>query len=241
MAAAPKTVVIFDCESDGRPYGCNESRGVNDFKFVQCTCVCALIVPVAQLPSLKGAVQLTCWRDGHGGSDVNPFEPLLQAFDAASIIVGYNAFDFDFPLLWKHYGGQLRPRRTRYFQHRTKCLDMFARLRAVSDIWAKLDDLLKANNLPVKTSNGRHAIHLWENSMRDELEAYCQADVLRTADLALLPQMVFGSEVVPEHVYGLMPMVRAVHGGAASEELDGSAQPQKGGAASEELDGFVVV
>lgn len=212
--APPKTVVIFDCESDGKPrHTYAETRTESDFKYVQCTCACALIVPVAQLPSLEGAVRLTCWRDdeGHGA---NPFEPLLAAFDVALVIVGYNQLEFDFPLLWKHYG---RLQNRRYVQHRVKCLDIFSRLRDVSGHWPRLDDLLIANELPTKCGDGREAIRLWKDGKRSELEAYCQADVQRTTELALLSQMAFGKTVMPEHVYGLLPMLRAVDGSAASD------------------------
>lgn len=217
-ASQPKTVVIFDCESDSRPrarLGDNNSRSEQDFRFVQCTCVCALIVPVAQLPSIEGAVSLTCWRDGPADFSHSPFEPLLEAFDAASIIVAFNALEFDFPLLWKHYG---RRESRRYLEHRIKCLDMFSRLRAVSNHWPKLDDLLVANGLAPKTSDGREAIRMWEANERGALEDYCKADVMRTTELSLLPEMAYGQALMPSHVYGLMPALRAVEGGAALEE-----------------------
>lgn len=215
----PATVVIFDCESDGKPcFGLHSTRNEAEFQYVQCTCVCALIVPIAQLPSLEGAVELTCWRDVAATPSTSPFEPLLKAFDAASIVVGYNAFDFDFPLLWKYYG---RKQNRRYLNHRTKTLDIFARLRAVSGHWPKLDDLLRANDLEPKTSDGKEAIRMWHANDRDGLEAYCQADVQLTAKLALLPEIVFGHTAMPEHVYGLMPMVRAVVGLHAVAEEGG--------------------
>ena len=41
---APKTVVIFDCESDGRPrQSFDNTRSESEFRFVQCTCACALV------------------------------------------------------------------------------------------------------------------------------------------------------------------------------------------------------
>ena len=181
-ADAQKTVVIFDCESDGKPRSSfGDTRALQDFQFVQCTCACALIVPAAQLPSLAGATKLTCWRDvATRRTGANPFEPLLAAFDAASVIVGYNALDFDFPLLWKHYS---KKQSRRYLEHRIKCLDLFSRLRAVSGrLAASLDDLLSGNGLPGEdAATVEQAIrHVAGGHERDELEAYCQADVLRT-------------------------------------------------------------
>lgn len=215
--APPTTAVIFDCESDSKPrHSYGETRNEQEFKFVQCTCACALIVPAAQLPNLEGATKLTCWRDdeAHGR---NPFEPLLAAFDAASVIVGYNALEFDFPLLWKHYS---KKQSRRYLEHRIKCLDLFSRLRAVSGHWPRLDDLLIGNELAAKCGDGREAIRLWQAGKRDELEAYCQADVQRTTELALLPRMAYGMTTMPAHVYGLLPMLQAV-GTAVPEVVDG--------------------
>ena len=207
-AQVARTVVIFDCESDGRPrYSFDNTRSESEFRFVQCTCVCALIVPVAQLPKLDGAREITCWRDVATSPGGNPFEPLLEAFDAASVIVGYNALEFDFPLLLKHYGNK---QSQRYLGHRIKCLDLFARLRMVSNHWPKLDDLLRSNGLATKVANGKEAIRMWQANERGALEEYCKADVSRTAELALLPALTYGLSIMPEHVYGLMPMVRAV-------------------------------
>jgi hypothetical protein len=206
---AQKTVVIFDCESDGRPRSSfGDTRALQDFQFVQCTCACALIVPATQLPSLAGATKLTCWRDVAASPGANPFEPLFEAFDAATVIVGYNALDFDFPLLHKHYARKHGAQR--YLEHRVKCLDLFSRLRAVSNEWPKLDNLLMANGLPVKIGDGKQAIRMWQRNEREELEAYCEVDVLRTAELSLRRQLVFGKATMPEHVYGLMPMLTAV-------------------------------
>ena len=165
-------------------------------------------MPLAQLPSLDNAVELTCWRDVASTPGGNPFAALFEAFDAATVIVGYNAFEFDFPLLYKHYSK--RNGNQRYFAHRIKTLDMFSRLRAVSGHWPKLDDLLRANGLPVKIADGKEAIRMWQANQREELSDYCLEDVRCTARLALLPKMVFGNTTIPDHVYGLMPMVAAV-------------------------------
>ena len=209
-ADAPRTVVIFDCESDGKPrhqFG-ETGRGEQDFRWVQCTCACALVVPLDQLPSLDGAVGITCWRDVAETPGANPFEPLFEAFDAATLIVGFNTFEFDFPLLFKHYSKKTGGRR--YIEHRIKSLDMFSRLRAVTNHWPKLDDLLRANGLPVKIANGREAVRMWQANEREELAEYCMEDVQCTARLALLPSLRFGQTDIPEHVYGLMPALAAV-------------------------------
>lgn len=209
----PRTIVIFSSETDGRPQkelkGFGErANNESDFRYVQCTCACAMIVPINQLPSLKGATELTCWRDVATSPGANPFEPLFEAFDHASIIVGFNQLEFDLPLLFKHYGKGAGG--DRYIGHRIKCLDIFSRLRAVTGHWPELDDLLKTNGLPAKSGDTRQAIRMWDDDFRTKLEGYCRRDVCHTAQLALLPRMRFGQTTIPEHVYGLMPALAAV-------------------------------
>lgn len=198
------TVVVFDCESDSRP-SCTGFRGEQDFAFVQCTCACALILDAVAF-DLEAAKELTCWRDVAPHKGANPFKALLEAFDDADIIVGYNQLEFDMPLLRKHYGtaGQAR-----YAEHRFKCVDIFSRVRAATNQWPKLQDLLLANDLGGKCGSGAGAIKLWEKGLRTELEAYCKMDVRRTAQLALLPRMRFGDMWIPSHVYGIVPAVQA--------------------------------
>ena len=214
MAAAPAaaptaTVVIFDCESDGRP---RRHAGGADFSHVQCTCACAIVVSATVDAWTSGevdlgtALQITCWRDIC--TDGGPFEPLLAAFDAADLIVGYNSLDFDMPLLQKHYSDL-----GRYMRHRIKSLDIFSRVRAVTGLWPKLDALLMANGLQGKSGDGAHAVLLWEADRREELAAYCMQDVLVTAQLAMLPQLQVANHELPGHVFGAAPALLAVVAG----------------------------
>lgn len=207
------TVVVFDCESDGKPTRIGQ-RGEQDFRHVQCTVACAMVLdtsrillPEAARTTLVQAREITCWRDVVPCKGASPFKNLLEAFDQADVIVGYNSLDFDLPLLWKYYGAKGS---RRYMEHRLKSLDIFSRLRAVSNQWPKLEQLLESNQLGSKSGDGAHAITLWEQNKRDELRKYCMQDVRLTAQLALLPRLRMGNLWIPAHVYGVGPAVHAM-------------------------------
>mgnify|MGYP006142899315 CR=1 FL=1 len=189
-------VVVFDCESDGRPTRTG-SYGAPDFTHVQCTVACALVIDARGLAIPEGvkhcldsARKITCWRDVVPRRGASPFHDLFAAFDEADLIIGYNQLDFDFPLLQKYYGrawGQ-----SKYMTHRIKCLDVFQRVRGVLGVWPKLEQLLQANGLDGKSGNGAEAVNMWNEGRRKELQEYCAIDVVRTAQLALLPHMKAG-------------------------------------------------
>lgn len=224
------TCVVFDCESDGKPTS-GPHRGEKDFRYVQCTVACALVLdsdgialPDARDDIIDAGRKITCWRDEVAFKGANPFEPLLKAFDEAEIIVGFNTLAFDFPLLHKHYGGAFG--KTRYQMHRYKALDVFDRLRAVTGAWHSLDSLLTHNGLSTKTGSGAFAVTLWEQQRREELQAYCECDVKLTAQLALLPRLKFPTApVVPSHVYGIGPAMQAAMAARAQVEASKS-QPR---------------
>lgn len=198
-------VVVFDCESDGLPLrGC---RGRTDaFASVQCTVVCAIVLIDGEKEDVC-TTELVIWCDGpvHEGAS-GPFEALFQEFDRADVIIGYNALDFDMPLLAKYYGGGITgpgPGRLRYRQHRLKVLDPFARIRAITELWPKLDKLLVGNGLEAKTSTGAQAVQWWRSGERRLLREYCMADVRCVAQLVELPSLRLDDWVIPSHVYSV--------------------------------------
>ena len=211
------TCVVFDCESDGKPTPAGD-RGEKDFRYVRCTCACTLVVNadnVMRFESAEGLVKesthITFWQDNTTNKGKPPFSLLLDLFDSAEIIVGFNAIDFDFPLLWKHYGNN----RLRYDAHRFKTHDIFTRVRAFTPVWPSLNSLLLENKLATKSGDGANAIKLWEAQRRDELEAYCQKDVLLTLQLALLPRIKYLKQTIPAHVYHLLPALQACYAATA--------------------------
>lgn len=194
-----RTVVVFDCESDGLPLrrsdiSDTDALGPSDFRHVQCTCACAVVLRTEwDCGELHIVDKRVCWRD----DAADPFEPLFDLFDRATVIVGFNALGFDFPLLYKHYG---IANRRRYLTHRMKTHDIFERLRAATGLWFSLECLLRHNGIPGKTGRGDNAIKLWQANDRAVLSEYCLADVHKTAQLALLPRMVLGAPLVPNSV-----------------------------------------
>ena len=205
------TCVVFDCESDGLPPRVQDEHGrvESDFSNVHCTVACALVLDSEKLPDLEHGRKLTCWRDVAPSRGVDPFARLLAEFDDADVIVAFNGFDFDFPLLKCHYkcgrGGE-----PRYHRHLAKCHDLFTRVRGATERWFKLDTLLALNGIPGKSSSGAMAVQMWYDGRREQLEQYCATDVRRTAQLALLPELRWGATPpLPATVFGLVPAVRA--------------------------------
>lgn len=184
-------VVVFDCESDCTFKSLGGLCREEAYMRMQATVVCALVLktrhcnhPGARKQALETAEAHHWWRDETTVEGQGPFSGLLKLFDVADCIVAYNGLDFDFHLLRKHYGNSKTARR-RWMEHRAKCHDPFARLRATTDLWFKLDVLLVANGIPAKTGTGLEAIKLWEQGRREELLAYCTQDVRCLAELVL--------------------------------------------------------
>ena len=67
------------------------------------------------------------------------FGPVLELFDRAELIVGYNCISFDFQVLRKHYAPDAE---ARFQRHLAKTHDVFDRVRKSTGVWFKLDVLL---------------------------------------------------------------------------------------------------
>lgn len=186
-------VMVFDCESDSLfstlPGGFHEDK----IRRMQFTVVSALALPCEPIEAgapvdeiIARGVMYNWWRDVAEEGN-NPIVSLLDLFDRADAIVGYNCNGFDFPLIRRFY----RPTQStpspfqRYVDHRSKTLDIMSRVRDATGSYYKLDELLKRNGLSSKSSNGKEAVGMWERGDRDALKSYCDTDVLLTARLAL--------------------------------------------------------
>ena len=209
---ANKICVVFDGETDTT---FDDFRGIDRdqvlLQFMQLTCVCALEIPSESVlarcspdETIAASTAHTFWRDEEAG---RPFEGLLELFDRAEVVVGYNAFGFDFPLLWRHYA--LGNRRARYVYHRAKTVDVFGRARDSCVEWPKLDVLLRENALQAKSGDGRQAVSLWREGKRAQLEAYCAMDVELTGRLALLDDVSIMGIPLSGAVFGLRSAIRA--------------------------------
>ncbi len=167
----PRLVTFFDVETDGLPLR-SRHPCPSDFALVQVTIACA---DEHELDEEEGVLRrqhrIACWRD-----DDDVFEPVLSAFDRADCIVAYNGAAFDMPALFKYYSRSANGLR-RFYSHASKLFDPFSRVRDVTGLFCSLDSLLSTNGLSAKQGSGRDAIRFWEQNRRDELKAYCQADV----------------------------------------------------------------
>lgn len=224
-----KYVLVYDCESDSGFENLPGDHRADKIKFMQFTVICAIAMPVELIERkapvdevLAHSTVYSWWRDvSEQGS--NPIVTLLNLFDDAELIVGFNCLDFDFPLIRRFY----RPSELyglpaqRYVNHRSKTLDIMARIRDATGTYYKLDELLKKNGLQTKSSNGKEAIRMWEEGRREELQAYCANDVVVTARLALLESIRIGDYLkVTSRVFGIRTEL-ALHTPPQSLEVDG--------------------
>jgi hypothetical protein len=207
-----ETVLIFDLEAD------SSSRS-DDFRWTQITVACALVLDANSCmadrirehdgtqtyEAVENARYYRWWRDvSVDGKD--PFHELLTLMDEATLIVAYNGLEYDFPLLKRHYAHN----QARYLSHRIKTLDPFANIKALTQRWPKLDNLLIANSLPAKIANGLQAIKMWDDQRRDELEEYCKADVVLLAKLVLHDKITApGIGRLPNSVFGVASALAA--------------------------------
>lgn len=204
-------VVVFDIETQDKITSMPGNCRYDQVSALQVSCLSYLTIPSARLfdsedarRAVDEAEVTTLWRDvdvdGHG-----PFAKLFEAFDGAEVIAAYNGYDFDFPVLHKH------ATRLRNESFLKRGHDPFARLRATTQVWYKLDNLLKANHLETKTANGLEAIKMWEDGRREELASYCAADVKALSRLLVLPELSLpGTQsTMPNSVFGLASAVSA--------------------------------
>lgn len=105
-------VVVWDCESDSSFGALPGSTHADKLKFMNFTVICAVCMPVDLIlenaPNeviLAQSSSHTWWRDAADAADdgSNPVASLLELFDGASLIVGYNCLSFDFPLVRRFY------------------------------------------------------------------------------------------------------------------------------------------
>ena len=178
------TAVIFDIETQSSFSTTIGTTEEEKKSFMQPSVVCATVLSDKELCPKS----YTFWRDDNetpGG----PFAPLLNLFDAADIIIGYNVISFDFPVMRKFYGKRNGVSLQRYASHIAKTLDPFTAIRDCFGPWVSLNSLLLENNLSSKISSGLKAIEMWENNKRVELEEYCMSDVDLLSQLVHLPRV----------------------------------------------------
>ena len=167
-------------------------------------------MPISEL--IQECDRHSWWRDV-AEKGCSPVASLLDLFDAADVIVGYNCLQFDFPVLRRFYKmgvTSTTEAEQRYMNHRAKTLDVMLRVRDATGSFLKLDAILKSSGLETKSGDGAAAVSLWENGAREELEAYCATDVEVTARLVLQEQITLPSgQTLPHQVHGLRSALAA--------------------------------
>ncbi len=208
-------VVFYDAETQ------TTLADVGDnFDHLQVSCLCAIAIDsdlIAKFDDEPSNIEyiikehgrkLVLWRDeaeiGH-----DPFETLLEWFDAAEAIVAYNGLHFDFPLLRKHYG-RSETAAQRYLTHRCKTLDPCKTIEAATGIRTKLDRLLNCNGMETKSADGMEAIKWWSQGERMKLRCYCMKDVEVMARLVLQKTIFMkGIGTLPNSVFGIASFIAA--------------------------------
>ena len=218
-----KTVVIFDIETQAKIDDMHGIDRVSKVKMLEVSCLSYLVVdadevlagPDRAAAAVDAAQMHTLWRDDETDPD-GPFEQMFRAFDDAEVIASYNGLGFDHLVMIKYYQRNTR----RYQGHVCKAHDVFARLRDATELWYKLDALLKENQIPTKTANGLLAIEWWANGERDKLQEYCEQDTRALARLLVLPQLKLPKTkfLAPNQVFGLASAIAASRESRTLEE-----------------------
>ena len=131
---------------------------------------------------------------------------LCRILEDAELIVGYNLCGFDWTVLKKYFKDK-----SAYFMCREKTHDIFSKLRDATGIWFKLDRLLDANNMSLKSGDGLKAIEYWNEGKRDELQEYCEQDVIACARLSLKHRIQTGNgNALPNHTFGTATALSAL-------------------------------
>jgi hypothetical protein len=177
-------VAVFDIETQDRIRRTSGSTRADQIALLQVSCASVLCIrsdlaldPTRAEEALEGAVMKTYWRDHDGETSLGR---MVEALEHAELLVCYNGLGFDFPVLKKYYRSV-----EQYNTHTNKTHDIFLRVREVLGWWPKLDALLNANGLALKTADGLEAIKMWEEGRREELQTYCESDTRQCARLGL--------------------------------------------------------
>lgn len=101
-------------------------------------------------------------------------EALVDRLSCADLVVGYNALNFDYPVLERYDGWRL---------YRVPVLDMMLLVAEELGFRVSLDSLAGATLGQRKTADGLQAVDWYRAGRLDLVEEYCRADVELTAEL----------------------------------------------------------
>jgi len=205
------SVVFFDLETDStisNSHGVNRTEQIKNLQFTVCSLLTISIEAIKRGDSVDVLIESgkmkSYWRDSQ-----NDIEAMISAFDDAEVVVGYNIFGFDWPVLRRFFADKRR-----YHCNLYKSLDVFSRVRDVAGFWPKLDTLLKRNKIEAKTADGLQAIAWFAEGRLEELKSYCESDVRAVARLSLSHELLVdspgvGEIVVPSSVYSVQSFLKS--------------------------------
>lgn len=108
--------------------------------------------------------------------DEHELDKIWPILERADRIIGFNLIGFDYPVMQKHYRGNLADLTT---------LDMLYEFKKSHSFRIKLDSLAKDTLGIGKSGDGLQAIKFYEEGKIDDLKKYCLDDVRITRDLFL--------------------------------------------------------
>ncbi len=106
------------------------------------------------------------------------FNLMWPIFEKAEILITFNGFYFDIPLLNKYYKKAERGDLTEL-----KSLDIFKEIKNTSGRWLKLDKIAEGTLGINKSGNGLEAIVWWKNGEIEKIREYCLKDVKITKEI----------------------------------------------------------
>ena len=96
-------------------------------------------------------------------------EALIAEMQAADLVVGYNLYGFDYPVIQQY---------TKAVELKTlPTVDMMVELQKVLGFRPKLDSVATATLKIGKSADGLQAVQWWREGRLEEIFTYCQQDV----------------------------------------------------------------
>ena len=105
---------------------------------------------------------------------------LAHHMESADVIVIYNGRWFDLKILANYYSEDQIAR----WAHKLR--DPFEYARRILGEWPKLNAMLTANGIDVKTGDGVEAVAWWQQGKYDQVLEYCAADVSKLRELIMI-------------------------------------------------------
>jgi DEAD/DEAH box helicase domain-containing protein len=106
--------------------------------------------------------------------EVSELKDLWPRLEKADLIVGYNNFGFDTPVLNRYYSGDLKS---------IQAVDILEEIRKSLGRRIKLDAVAEATLGRKKIANGLEAMTWWKQGLKDKVKEYCVEDVKITKEV----------------------------------------------------------